>query len=167
MHLPSVVQPYFTNLRESFLYAKKNLINLLKSSELRISEGTTDGHFGPPWSFALILSMIVVLPCVHGRMTQKGMSRNSCLVPYTLQPFEALTPEGEPFEGLRAKGWALPSPSQTRPCKNLFWLCFTVFILAEGNVRKLVWPMTCRHCTYWTNHGVCECGIYGQSQSQA
>ncbi len=33
-------------------------------------------------------------------MTQKGTSRNSCLVPYTLQPFEALTPEGKPLKGL-------------------------------------------------------------------
>ncbi len=33
-------------------------------------------------------------PSGHGMMTQKGTSRNSCLVPYSLQPFEALTPEG-------------------------------------------------------------------------
>ncbi len=38
---------------------------------------------------------------------QKGTSRNSCLVPYTLQTFEALTPEGKPFEGIRAYGWTL------------------------------------------------------------
>ncbi len=31
---------------------------------------------------------------------QKGTSRNSCLVPYTLQPFEALTPEAKPLKGL-------------------------------------------------------------------
>ncbi len=35
-------------------------------------------------------------------MTQMGTSRNSCLVPYTLQPFKAITPEGKPFEGTRA-----------------------------------------------------------------
>ncbi len=35
-------------------------------------------------------------------MMQKGTSRNSCLVPYTLQPFKALTLEGKPFEGIRA-----------------------------------------------------------------
>ncbi len=71
-------------------------------SEWRISTGTTDGHFGPPWSFALILSMMTAPPCGHRRIMQKGTSRNSCLVPYTLQPFEALTPEGKPFEGTRA-----------------------------------------------------------------
>ncbi len=71
-------------------------------SEWRISKGTTDGHFRPPWSFALILSMMTAPPCGHRMITQKGTSRNSCLVPYTLQPFKALTPEGKPFEGIRA-----------------------------------------------------------------
>ncbi len=33
-------------------------------------------------------------------MTQKGTSRNSCLVPYTLHPFEALTPKVNPLKGL-------------------------------------------------------------------
>ncbi len=66
-------------------------------SEWRISKGTTDGHFGPPWSFAQMLCMITAPPCGHGMMTQKGTSRNSCLVRYTLQPFEALTPEGKPY----------------------------------------------------------------------
>ncbi len=28
-----------------------------------------------------------------------------------------------------------------------FWLCFPVSILAGGNDRKVVWPITCRHCT--------------------
>ncbi len=28
--------------------------------------------------------------------------KKSCLVPNTLQPFEALTPGGKPFEGIRA-----------------------------------------------------------------
>lgn len=37
--------------------------------------------------------------------------------------------------------------SWTRPCQDLFWLCFPVFILAEGNDRKVVWTITCRHCT--------------------
>ncbi len=59
-------------------------------SEWRISKGTTDGHFGPPWSFALILSMMTAPLCGDGMMTQKDTSRNSCLVPYTLQPFKAL-----------------------------------------------------------------------------
>ncbi len=54
-------------------------------SECRISKATTDVHFGPPWSFAQILSMMTAPPCGHGIMTQKGTSRNSCLVPYTLQ----------------------------------------------------------------------------------
>ncbi len=31
-------------------------------SEWRISRGTTDGHFGPPWSFALILCMMIPPP---------------------------------------------------------------------------------------------------------
>ncbi len=47
---------------------------------------------------------------------QKGFSRNSCLVPYTLQPFETLSPEGNSFEGIRAKGWDLPNG--TLLCKN-------------------------------------------------
>ncbi len=71
-------------------------------SEWRILKGTTDGHFGLPWSFAQIICMMTAPPCGHGMMTQKGTSRNSCLVPYTLHPFEALTPEGKPFEGIRA-----------------------------------------------------------------
>ncbi len=71
-------------------------------SEWRISKGTTDGHFGPPWSFAQILCMMTVPPCGHGMMTQKGSLRNSCLVPYTLHPFEALTPDVISFEGIRA-----------------------------------------------------------------
>ncbi len=70
--------------------------------EWRISKGTTNGHFGPPWSFEQILSMMTAPPCGQDIMTQKGTSRNSCLVPYTLQPFKALTPEGKPFEGIRA-----------------------------------------------------------------
>ncbi len=70
-------------------------------SEWRISKGTTDAHFGPPWSFAQILSMMTAPLCGHGMMTQEGTSRNSCVVPYTLQPFKALT-EGKPFEGIRA-----------------------------------------------------------------
>ncbi len=45
--------------------------------------------------------MMMAPLCGHGMMTQKGTSRNSCLVPYTLQPFKALTPEGKPFEGHR------------------------------------------------------------------
>uniref|UniRef100_A0A672L6Q2 Uncharacterized protein n=1 Tax=Sinocyclocheilus grahami TaxID=75366 RepID=A0A672L6Q2_SINGR len=48
-----------------------------------------------------ILCLMTVPPCGHEMMMQKGSSRNSCLVPYTLQPFEALTPEGKPFEGIR------------------------------------------------------------------
>ncbi len=36
-------------------------------------------------------------------MTQKGTSRNSCLVPYTLQPFEALTPDPLKESGHRDK----------------------------------------------------------------
>ncbi len=38
----------------------------------------------------------------HGMMTQKSTSRNSCMVHYILQPFKALTPEGKPFELIRA-----------------------------------------------------------------
>ncbi len=70
-------------------------------SEWRISKGTTDGHFGLPWSFAQNLCMMTAPPCRYGMMTQKGTSGNSCLVPYTFQPFEALTMEGNPFEGIR------------------------------------------------------------------
>ncbi len=50
----------------------------------------------------LDLCMITAPPYGHRMMTQKGTSRNSCLVPYTLQPFKALAPEGKPFEGIRA-----------------------------------------------------------------
>ncbi len=69
--------------------------------------------------------MIVVLPCGHWRMTQKGMSRNSCLVPYTLQPFESLTPEGEPFEGLGQRDEpfrALPGHALARICFDFVFL---------------------------------------------
>ncbi len=69
-------------------------------SDWRISKGTTDGHFGPPWFFAQILCMMTVPLYGHGMMTQKGTLRNSCLVPYTLQPFKALTPERNPLKGL-------------------------------------------------------------------
>ncbi len=65
-----------------------NLATLKGPSELRISKSTTDGHFGLPWSFVQILSTMTVPPCVHEMMTQKGISRNSCLVPNTRQPFE-------------------------------------------------------------------------------
>ncbi len=68
-----------------------NLATSKGSSEWRISKGTTDGHFGLPWSFAQILCMMMAPPCWHGMMTQKGTSRTSCLVLCTLQPFEALT----------------------------------------------------------------------------
>ncbi len=67
-------------------------------SKWRISKGTTDGHCRPHdplhWFFAWWRRLRM--------MTQKDTSRNSCLVPYNLQPFEALTPEGKPFEGIRA-----------------------------------------------------------------
>ncbi len=56
----------------------------------------------PPLSFAQIVCMMTAPPCGHGMMTQKGTSRNSCLVPYNFQHFKALTPEGKPFEGIRA-----------------------------------------------------------------
>ncbi len=32
------------------------------------------------------------------------------------------------------------------PKISRFWLCFPVFILAEGNTIKVVLPITCRHC---------------------
>ncbi len=66
-------------------------------SEWRISKGTTDWHFGLPWSFAQNLCMMTAPPCRYGMMMQKGTSGNSCLVPYTFQPFEALTTEGYPL----------------------------------------------------------------------
>ncbi len=47
---------------------------------------------------------MTVPPCGHGMMTQMGTSRNSRLVPYTLQLFKGLTPEGKHFEGIRAYG---------------------------------------------------------------
>ncbi len=69
-------------------------------SEWRISKGTTDGHFGPHDPLCGFFAR-----WRHIRiMTQKGTSRNSCLVPYTLQPFDALTPEGKPFEGISGIG---------------------------------------------------------------
>ncbi len=41
-----------------------------------------------------------------------------------------------------------------------FWLCFPVFILAEGNDRKVVWPIVCRHCAWSTNRGTLQGGFY-------
>jgi len=35
-------------------------------------------------------------------MTQKRVPKKEFFDPYTLHPFEALTPEGKPFEGIRA-----------------------------------------------------------------
>ncbi len=43
-----------------------------RSAHLAISKGATDGHFGLPWSFVLILSLMTAPPCGHGRMSQKG-----------------------------------------------------------------------------------------------
>ncbi len=67
-------------------------------SEWRISKGTTGGHLGLQWSFAQILCNMTAPPCGHRMMTQKGTSRNRFLVLYTLQLFEALTPEGKPAQ---------------------------------------------------------------------
>ncbi len=50
----------------------------------------------------LYLFLMTAPPSRHGMMTKKGTSINSCLVPYTLQPFKALTPEDKLFEGIRA-----------------------------------------------------------------
>ncbi len=61
-------------------------------SELRISKGTIDGHFLAP-IMCIFFAWWWRLHVGNGMMTQKGTSRNSCLVPYTLQPFEALTPD--------------------------------------------------------------------------
>ncbi len=49
-------------------------------------------------------------------MMQKGTPRNSCLVPYTLQPFKAITSEGKPFEGIPFQ--VLPNETQSRSPKT-------------------------------------------------
>ncbi len=94
------------------LYCLAWALFIYKHTEWRISKGTTDAHFAPPWYVAQILYMMTAPPYGHGMMTQKGTSRSSCLVPYTLQTFEVLTLEGKPFEGIGASGWALPNGTQ-------------------------------------------------------
>ncbi len=83
-------------------------------SELRILKGTIDGHFLAP-IMRIFFAWWRRLHVGNGMMTQKGTSRNSCLVPYTLQPFEALTPDplkksghrDEPLEAFPVHGLAL------------------------------------------------------------
>ncbi len=93
---------------------KTSHFRLKGPSVWRIStgKGTTDGHFGLPWSFAQILSTMTAPPCGHGMMTQKGTSRNSCLVPHTLHHFEAITQEqGRRQKIFRGGGLGLISDS--------------------------------------------------------
>ncbi len=48
-------------------------------------------------------------------LTLHSIQKGSSLCP---NPFEALTPEGKPFEGIRAEGWALPNGTQSVMSNN-------------------------------------------------
>ncbi len=71
-------------------------------SDWRISKGTTDGHVGPPWSFAQILCMMMAPPYDDA----EGHFKKQLFGPlHTLQPFKALTPESKRFEGISTSEW--------------------------------------------------------------
>ncbi len=74
------------------------LATLKGPSEWRISKGTTDGHFGLPWSFAQNLCMMTAPSCEHGMMMQKGSSR-IIRIGHRDEPF--LMERRESFEGLK------------------------------------------------------------------
>ncbi len=119
-------------------------------SEWRIWKGTTDWHFGPPWSFALILSMMTMPPCGHGMMTQKCTSRNSCLVPYTLQPL--LTSNSFNFLFHRSSFFSEHKNDnyQTVLRHALFLpLANTKDVLFfSSNLCRSLWVTRCHRCTY-------------------